>query len=530
MILIMDKTVKYLNSKLTGLAISKTELLRQYTNDKGILGQSPSCVVLIKNSDDIRKITSLCFQLAEKNQRLSLTVRGFGNDTTGASLSSQLVLDTTRYYNQIIDHDPENAVIHAQAGASLRDLNFLARQNDMQLPLVATNNDYTIGEIIANNQIYPLAQRPETIYDLVDKMEVTLANGEAIEIRKLNKKELNQKIGLTSMEGEIYRKIDALIENYQDLIERLPTNLGNYRYAGISQVKTGNSFDLRPLFIGSQGTLGIINEVIVNLTNRPNHTISGLLSFATLVDALDAIDDLLKLKPSRLEIIEHSLFELLAEQGKICDLVFEHHQKIGDGAAYHLLVSFQPRSKITFKKYLKKISHIARQARGIGSELDAPEFYIDLINLLDLTDMQPASYQLLTGARVERIKWQELAKSMNEVAEANKMQLPLYGSVLTEVVNFHSRLDLNSIVGKQTALRLLNQHIKIIHDLDGTYCASGGEGQLKGLFADKYTGPELQSLFQEIKDIFDPYHILSPDSKTATDLKQVANKINQRHA
>lgn len=526
----MNKIASYLNANLLGEAVSRNELLAVFAQDKSILSVKPEVVIFPRTTEDIRKTASLSFQLAAKNKLLPISTCGYRNDFTGGTLSEGLVINTTRHLNTIIDFDPDQALIHAQAGASLDNINLIAKEHGLALPFSATDTHHSIGGVISHNLIYPLAHDGNLIYQMVDQLEVVLANGTTLQTKRLNKRELNHKIGLPTAEGEVYRKIDTLIEDNQALISTInPEIVDNTGYANIAKVKTSAGFDLSPLIIGSQGTLGIITEAIVRLDNLMPYSITRLLSFTTLADAMDATDQLLKLKPTILDIFSHKLFQITADQGRVYPDIVTANQKMGGQAAYHLLIQVKTKSKFASKNLAKKISTITKQARGVANDTDNVLQIRDLPMMLDFDNTIHKSMPIACGASLPRVKWQSFVDTVAKLETALEMALPIYGSALTEVLNLHSSLDLRQVINKQKALKLLNSYSSLITELGGVICASGGDGQLKSLVAPKHITSELAELYTQIKAIFDPCNILTPHVKQHVDLRDIASKITSNY-
>ena len=71
----------------------------------------------------------------------------------------------------------------------------------------------------------------------VSEVEVVLSNGDIINIGKISRKELSEKIALSNFEGEIYRKIDTLIEDNYSLIQQIDGD-SSFGYSGIANVKS----------------------------------------------------------------------------------------------------------------------------------------------------------------------------------------------------------------------------------------------------------------------------------------------------
>lgn len=526
----MNKIASYLNANLLGEAVSRNDVIATFAQDKSILSVKPEAVIFPRSTEDIRKTASLSFQLASKNKLLPISTCGYRNDFTGGTLSDGVLINTSRYLNSVVDFDPDQALIHAQAGTALTDINLIAKEHGLTLPLSTTDARHSIGGVISHNLIYPLANNGNLIYQMVDQLEVVLANGTTLQTKRLNKRELSAKIGLPTAEGEVYRKIDALIEENHALISTInPDHVDNAGYANIAKVKTEAGFDLTPLIIGSQGTLGIITEAIIRLDDLLPYKISRLLSFTTLADAMDASDQLLKLKPTILDIFSHKLFQLSANQGRIYPDAMTADEKMGGQTAYHLLVQVEAKNKFSLKSLAKKIATIAKQARGIANDNDEVMQMRDLPLMLDFDETIHKSVPIACGASVPRVKWQSFADTIAKLEIAMGLDLPIYGSVLTEVLSLQSSLDLHQIINKQKALKLLNSYSTLVTELGGVICANGGDGRLKSLVAPKQISPELAQLYAEIKAIFDPYGIFAPRVKQHADLRDIAQKITSNY-
>ena len=91
---------------------------------------------------DVRKVTSLSFQLASKNKFLPISTCGYRNDSTGGCLSNELVINTSRHLNNVLDFDPDQALIHVQAGTSLNTINLIAKEHSLSLPLSLYRRNY----------------------------------------------------------------------------------------------------------------------------------------------------------------------------------------------------------------------------------------------------------------------------------------------------------------------------------------------------------------------------------------------------
>src|SRR5690606_23466251 len=166
---------------------------------------------------------------------------------------------------------------------------------------------------VANNSAGEKTVKYGATKNYVRELDVVLANGELIHTLRLTKRELNKKKGLTNSEGEVYRQLDGLITDNWDLIQNRRINVSKdtagYNLADVKS-KDG-TFDLTPLFVGSQGKLGIVTQIAFD-TEAHNPNTSLLSAHFTDMDSVKkAIDMVLPLKPSAMEIVDNNLLEFV---------------------------------------------------------------------------------------------------------------------------------------------------------------------------------------------------------------------------
>ena len=124
----------------------------------------------------------------------------------------------------------------------------------------------TIGGLIAKNASASINTEPGTIIDFIEEAEAVLSDGSLVQIGKLGARGIKKKLDQKNLEGEIYRKIREIVEKQSDLITKIDLTVQNRSgYSGINSVQDKRGFSLLPLLCGSEGTLGIITEVILRV-------------------------------------------------------------------------------------------------------------------------------------------------------------------------------------------------------------------------------------------------------------------------
>lgn len=237
--------------------ISGSAALRAYESDAyGIDRSAPHCVVLPRNTEECAAIIRYCHQ-----KQISFTPRGAGTGLSGGAMAAQGgVVISTKGMTQILNIEPENRLLHAQAGAvNLRLSEAVARHGLHFAPDPSSQSASTLGGNIAEN-----SGGPHTLKYGVTAQHI---------------------LGLTlvAFSGEIV-----------ELGGRCPDSPG---------------LDLMSLVVGSEGTVGLVTEAIIRLTPNPEAVETALISFGATADATRTVADVIAagIIPSALEMMDRRI-------------------------------------------------------------------------------------------------------------------------------------------------------------------------------------------------------------------------------
>ena len=261
---------------------------------------TPEIIIYPRNTDDIRKLARFSWKLAEKGHTLAITPRGGGGDTTGGAIGEGVLVMTSSHMNKLYEYDSKQRLIRLQPGASVESVQNSLALYGMTIDALGETSPATIGGSIGARTNAVDADQ------WVDQLEVVLANGDVMQTKRLSKRELNRKKGEQTFEAEVYRSIDNLITDNQELIAQLQQT-DRCRALGIITLKQKDgSLDLTPLFFASQGTLGIISELIVKADLLSAEKSVVVASFASSEQARDALDGIEKIGVSSVDILRRS--------------------------------------------------------------------------------------------------------------------------------------------------------------------------------------------------------------------------------
>lgn len=529
----MSKVANYLNEHILGEVTTDAAILKAFSIDGSVLALAPEMVVYPRATNDIRKIARFSNQLAEKGHKLPITVRGGGSDLTGAAIGKGVIVNTTAHMNNIFELDSKQKLVRVQPGVMFKALNDALRLHGLQVPSYPSSAAYsTIGGAVANNTSGILSGKYGATGEWVHQLEVVLSNGDIIQTGRVSKRDLNRKKGQQNYEGEIYRQIDNLVNDNAELINSainldVRDNLG---HPGIADVKRRDgSIDLAPLFVGSQGTLGIVSEVIMRAEYGTLISMNAI-AFESHNAARDAIDTIAQFGPCLLEYIDAALFERALERGKKYGFYADAQEK-GDVAVV-LLVGFDdPHDHKRHKKQKKLQKTMNEQALHVMTSMNISESD----ELLALRDVSHAvaypegsgvsAPPLVDGAYVPFGRFEDFMLALTEFAGKHHIELPLYGSVLDNTYYVRPALQLHRVGDKQKVFKIIDEYAKLVTAHSGHLIGEAAEGRLKTPFAYKDVEDDLQKLYADIRAIFDPNGILNPGVKEKTDLKHLVSML-----
>lgn len=533
----MSKIGAYLQEHISGEVSLSRDVRESMSRDGSVLKVKPEMVIYPKNTNDIRKVARFSWQLAERGHILPITARGAGTDLTGAAIGTGIILSLTAHMNRIFEFEPKQRLVRLQPGVLAGALNGALGLQGMRIPALSTDVPYaTIGGALANNAKSMLSGRYGAMNEWVDRLEVVLANGEVIQTGRISKKELSRRIGLGTLEGEIYRSLDALIEENKELVvalaeRELGTNAG---YASIASVKRKDgSFDLTPLIMGSQGTLGIISEMILRADVTPPGLSVMVAAFTDAEVARDAAEIIMaKESPAFLESFDSAVFEQASLIGKSYNFI----QEAGFDVETVLLVGFDDFNDRARMKHVKRTAKILETAgawhvKGEGSEA---EELLSLRSALAWTaapdKVEFGAPSILGSAYIPPQGVSVFRAGLKTLAKKHSMQLPVYAQELQNLYHVWPSFSLKKSGDKQKMMKLLGEYSDLIQKVDGELVGTDGEGRLKSRFALNSFDDETLKLFSDIKQIFDPYKMLNPGVKELLEIKQIVPMIQSDYA
>jgi glycolate oxidase len=409
-------------------------------------------VLLAKSAAEI----SIALKYANEHG-ISVVTRGAGSGLAGgANASSQSLVISLEKMNQIINIDQVNRIARVQAGVINLDLDSSVKEFGLAyLPDPASRDWSTLGGNAATNAGGMCCVKYGVTSAHVRAMQVVLASGEIIELGKETKKSVT-------------------------------------------------TYDLLHLFIGSEGTLGIITELSLNLEFRPSPPATLIATFPSIEKAAAASTALLRLRPSMLEIIDQTTLRAVEAwhplgfevSGAVLIMQLDENKNLGDEAL--------------------KICKDFAMIDGVFSEDPADTADLIRVRKLAYPALERMGATLLDDVALPISKIAEFVKSVEALSQESGLVIGIFGHAGDG--NMHPTIvhDHGDSVAAAKAKDVFEKIVAIAQSLGGTASGEHGIGTIKAhLIADEIS-PTVLQLQRDVKRVFDPLNILNPGKKFLT--------------
>lgn len=533
----MNKVAHYLQEHLVGEVLTSADARKYFSTDGGIFALTPSLIVYPKNENDVRKVARFTWQLAERGRVIPITARGKGSDQAGAAIGNGIILSFPAHMHKIIEISGKTGNVVVEPGVVYGKLQQTLHTHGRFLPPYPSSIEFsTMGGAVANNAAGEKTVKYGATRNFVRGLRVVLANGEVIETRRLSKRELSKKMGLSNFEGEIYRNLDKLIDDNKQLIDSI--NLAvtkNSAGYDIVDVKEKGSFDLTPLIVGSQGTLGIVTEATFGTEPYNPHTTLIAAFFDDLVVAEKAVLELRKLPdmPSALEMVDENLLKFLDEHNpnQLKGIVTKPFHKL------IVLVEFDDNNDRTRKKMAKraiKILHKYNVEYQMETEEEAKEKLWKIRHSAALaishTDGNKKALPIVEDGVVPLENFTKYLEGVYKIFDKHKLKIALWGHAGNANLHMQPFLDLSHVGDRQKAFKIIDEYYNLVISLGGSTSGEHSDGRLRAPYLSQLYGEQVYDLFRKVKKIFDPYNTLNPGVKIDVKLEDIKPLVRDEYS
>lgn len=514
----MHEITKDLGRLLIGEVTSDKTTCKYFATDGSVFTVRPSLIIYPRNERDIILTVKYLEQQAREGRHIGITARGKGTDQAGGALGNGAVLVFPAHMKRLIRYGKKTITI--QPGMIYAHLQGILHSHGRFLPPYPASLDFaTIGGAIANNAAGEKTIKYGSTRDYVESLKVVVSNGDVIETGRLSKRELGHKKRQADFEGQIYRDIDTLIDNNRTVIDsKHPHVSKNAAGYDLWDVKSEDgSFDLSQLMVGSQGTLGVISEITMRHLSFNPTTILVVGFFESIDKAAAAVEKIMPLKPSALEVVDSHLLAFLKKHKpeQIEGLIPESKPP-----EIVLLVEFDEPHAASRNRKAKKTGKIFNKLSYQYIKADEQEEQDALWKIrrgaaavIWMFNGPKKALPIIEDAVVPLHAMVDFLRSVYRLLKKHKLDIAVWGHAGN--ANFHLQpfLNIGNVTDRKKAFALMDEFYQLVIKMGGSTCGEHNDGILRAPYLEDLYGKDMYALFTEVKRIFDPLNILNPDVK-----------------
>jgi FAD/FMN-containing dehydrogenase/Fe-S oxidoreductase len=483
-----------------------------YATDASPYEIPPYGVVIPKDANDVRAVLEVAHDFG-----VPVLPRGGGTSLAGQTVGTAIVVDFSKYMNQVINFDHEHRRVRVQPGIVRDELNRLLAPHNLHFtPDISPTNRANVGGMVANNSSGTRSIKYGKTIDQVLAITVMLANGAIIELRELDAAELQEKLAKTDTEGEIYRTVHRIASELgNEIIDRYPKVMRRVGGYNLDEFVAGKPFNLAKLVTGSEGTLAFILDVTLKVHPIPNHRILALAHFDTLQKALESVQHINRHGPSAVEIMDDVLFELGLENPTLAPLLGWLN---GEPAAV-MMIEFDGATEAETHRGLNALTSDPEVQR-LSYHTHVAKTEDQQTEILEFRRAGLGTYATIKGNRkpvpfIEdaAIPVENLPRYIPEVlalCEKRGVEAVIYAHASVGVIHVRPLLDLKNETDISLFQEISLETFKLVKRYGGSWSGEHGDGLIRSYQNRSLFGDTIYQAFQEIKRAFDPETLMNP--------------------
>jgi FAD/FMN-containing dehydrogenase/Fe-S oxidoreductase len=487
----------------------------RYATDASIYQIMPLGVAVPRDQDDLL----LALDIARSHQ-VPVLARGAGTSQCGQTVGEALVIDNSKWLNQVIDFDPAARTVTVEPGMVLDHLNAWLKPHGLWFPVdVSTAAQCTIGGMAGNNSCGSRSIEYGNMVHNVAAIDAVLADGTQGRFQRLDRMEQGGRIGgITAGLQRIARREQA------EITERVPKVLrrvGGYNI-DIFDCQNPRAYtddgiaNLAHILVGSEGTLAYSRQLTLSLAPLPAHKVLGVVNFPTFYQAMDMTQHIVKLGPTAVELVDRTMIDLSMSNPAFKPVI---EKALAGQPQAILLVEFAGDDRAALLKKLASLDQLM-------ADLGLPGSVVQMSGAADqkaLWDVRKAGLNIMMsmkgdGKPVSFIE--DCAVPLEHLAEYTSQLTEVFHKYGTEgtwyahasVGTLHVRPILDMRRGGAKDMREIAEAASaLVRKYKGAYSGEHGDGLCRGEWVAWQYGPKINAAFTEIKELFDPQNRFNPD-------------------
>ena len=537
------------------------EILEEYSTDESIYSLKPQIVIQPKDQRDVEIAVTVLGKETSRFPALSLTPRAGGTGLSGGSLTDSIILDMSTFMHRMGEFkaNKQSGTITVEPGVTWQTVERKLKAHNHSLPFgPMARNQCTIGGAIANSANQHTGPTQSNA-DWVESLDVTLYDGKTYTLKPITYKEFK---ALTKRGNGLSIILDELLNlliTHQKQIDQLHRqadttgagfDLVNLIDGSVASFKRGKAkLNLARLFIGSQGTLGIITSVTLRTEPISPNSEQITVPIFDLPEAEKVIRKAKHYDPVKIEFFDGLTFDLALKnphffkdevrrldycQALLTLYTLYHVRYLRKTPALTIVITLdhQKLKKATTEVVLLALKGVSKKRARLVKSPGEREMWYQMarssFNLLKLNDAKkrPAAY--LEDAVITPEKLPRYLLELKALLQKFHLTGGVYGTGLGEHVYFYPILDFSNKTTPKLLDKLSHDWLHLVEKHDGRLCGAHNDGIMHTPHLTERFSKGTLSLFATVEHMFDPDNIFNPGKKVNPrfDIKSSIRKQN----
>ena len=485
-----------------------------YSTDASIYQMEPVGVVIPRSAADVQAVVDFAAR-----ESIPVLPRSGGTSLAGQTVNHAIVLDFSKYLNNVLEVNAEEQWARVQPGIILEQLTRRMTPYGLQYaPDPTTANRACVGGGIGNNTCGAHSVIYGKTLDHIRELDVVLSDGSSAHFGSLESRQLEARLSDAGLEGDIYRGVFRIAREQQDEIDRTYAKIQR-RVSGynldefiLDDDRGGAPVNLSRMVVGSEGTLCVVTEAKVSLVPRPTQTALSVLHFRSIFDASEATTRVLRHEPSSIEMIDKMVLDRCRQalgQSRLLSFIE------GDPGAM-LIVEFYGESDAELTAKMDALKADIGLAYACVNILDragqAAVWNVRKggLGLLMSTKGDAKPIPFVEDPAVDPEVMGEFVRRFDEIVVEHGTSAGYYGHASVGCLHIRPLISLKTQDGIDKMVSIGSAVADLIKEFGGSMSGEHGDGIVRGVWTRKMFGDRIYNAFRELKQTWDPSGIMNP--------------------
>src|SRR3954447_25158926 len=509
-----------LTREITGEVLFDRFSRGRYATDASFYQIMPAGVVIPRTMDEALRALAVA-----RDDGRTVTPRGGGTSQCGQTVNDGIVIDFSKHLKGMLSLDVANRSCVVEPGIVLEDLNRQLKRHGLWFPVdVSTASRATIGGMAGNNSCGGRSLRYGTMRDNTLSMDAALADGTLLHFGEVPRD--LARVNSSDSGLALFRDmLDLGSREAAEIAGRFPQvqrRVGGYNLDALVPRNAANN--MAHLLVGSEGTLAFTTQVELKLWPIIRNKVLGVCHFGSFYEAMDAAQHLVKLKPIAVELVDRTMIALGRDIAMFQPIIATAVR--GDPDAV-LIVEFAEEDQTENTRRLKALGELMgdlgfgwsnpqRKWGGVVEIIEPAlqtgiaEFRAAGLNVMMSMKQEGKPVSFVEDCAVPLQHLADYTARLNAIFAKHGTRGTMYAHASEGCLHVRPVLNLKLEKDVRAMRAIAEETFAMVREYKGSHSGEHGDGIVRSEFHETMFGSRIAADFREVKQRFDPQHLLNP--------------------